>query len=842
MVFYDYFQSYNNYFWQWEENADVLAIPKDNTIAYSEFVTEILEILALQGLPPFGSLLLAIIATNPKGDKSIDTVYAILCDTLKTVDNVPLSNTIEFLKLFSELPEEYKKGKKRVLLFQALFENCHNITSIKNSKAIVKDYAANKFDKNQFVKQIEFNHGQYEKDFRTIEVLKNKFKDINDIIVKIASLPEIQEDTIKLNNPSDETETKEFTEQLIDNPKTFRVGSLVKRIWSGLNIPVHSALPSQQPIGGVSDLTNKGDFDKLLISEFANDDIVFLSRLANNEALFIRREIPPANNNLERVILIDVSLKNWGTPKAIAFATMLAIAKHPKTNIACSAFVIGNSFYPISIDSLDSIIDGLQILEGTLNPVNGLTAFFKEHPANKNREIFIITEPSTLKQAAMVKAMTEYHSFINYWIYTDADGNIDVYKKQQSSKKHIQHIQLPLELLWKKEFKATGNVKQRNESITSYPILFRNSLNSKKILTTPLGETFQITGDKALLRFFEKLSKPYEKGWEVIIENLPFANGEYEIGMLPNGEHILLMFNQQNRELSLLNINTQETKSLIFNDWKATSKHSFIFQDQKFYHLNHKGCWCIHPNGTLESDSIIEKKIVTQRNEELQKSAQNFLQGQGFLKNIKEIFINEDNHLVFNIHELLINKGSHIKIDQTNNRAKKTEATKINDTEFTFNDGSSITINRSGMLILKSSDTHIPIIYIPSLLNASLGVATDEDFAGNDYYYIEPQFELILENAGENRITIIKLIKEITERGLDDVHRLVHAAPIQIIQNVSKIKADLIQKTLEKEGASVKINRNNIHSFELEKISTLQFFEKHINPFVNHILSHGTKN
>jgi ribosomal protein L7/L12 len=841
MRFYDYFQSYNNYFWQWEEDAEIIAIPKSNTIAYRKFVNEMIVTLAPQGLPPLGPLLLAIIATNPSGNTSLDALHALLCEYLPSIKTDRYSKAIEFLKLLSELPPAYKVESKRYLVFQAIFENCHHIVSLKDSNAIATDITENRFHKDQLNTPKEWDVVQLDYDFRTIELLHHKFNSVNDIIEKITSLPSLNEQELDINYSETETVTKEFTEQLIENSKTFHVGSLVKRIWSGLNIPVHSALPSEQPIGGVSDLTNKGDFDKLLISEFANDDLVFLSRLANNEALFIRREIPPANNNFERVILIDITLKTWGTPKLIAFATMLAIAKHPKTTIACSVFAIGNAHHRVRIESVSDLIDALLLLEGCLHPVNGLISYFKEFPAHKDRELFLITESSILKQAAMAKAMVDYHSFINYWIYTDDVGNIEVYKKQQSSKKHIQHIQLPLQELWKKEPTIKRTERSDENSLTNYPILFRNSLNSKMVRTTNDGEIFQISTGKALLRFFDSSAKPQQKGWQVLLENLPFTNGDYEIGMLNNGDYLFLMFNPQNRELTIKNIITQESKTIAFTNWRSTAYQSFVFYDQKFYHLNQKGSWSILPNGTVEKDNYIDRKLFEEATEKNKNFSNSHFSGQGSYKNVRGIFINQNNNIVFTEHELFLNAGKHIKIDQLKGQVKLIEAVKISDAEFVFGDGSTIRINKLGMFILKSSDETIPIIYIPAILDASLGVATEYSFAGNEYYYSEPQYEVILENAGENKMQIIKLIKEVTDKGLSDVGNLVGDAPSTLLMNVSKTKAMSLKHALESNGARVTVHLSPFsNSLELEKISTSLFFEKYIHPFVKQILSHGT--
>src|SRR5690606_12726994 len=213
--------------------------------------------------------------------------------------------------------------------------------------------------------------------------------------------------------------------------------------------------------------------------EFANDDLVFLTRLANNEALYLQREIPPASNNLERVILIDISLKNWGTPKVLAFATMLAIARHPKTDIKCVAYGIGDTYYPLFADTVHSVIASLQILAGSLSAARGLSNFFKEFPDSQDRDVFLITTLAAIQQAEMIKVMNDNYRSIHYWIHTEADGSIEIFKRQQNSKRHVQHMQLPLDTLWQKEKRE--KVDGQLEKLPQYPILFRNSFNIKKI-------------------------------------------------------------------------------------------------------------------------------------------------------------------------------------------------------------------------------------------------------------------------------------------------------------------------------------------------------------------------
>lgn len=839
-----YFQSYQNYFWQWEDDGGVMAIPNGGTIAYKALAQEWLDKLAPQGLPPFGSLLLAVMATNTHGNAALDTVFSIVKPTLDQHHTSVLKNAINFLKLLSELPAPYREGNKRTLLFQAIFERCHNIASIKNSLEAAKQLKEDYFGIHHIPQKSEPAAVLVYRDFRPLELLNHNFKTAADIINKMASLPPLPEDPVLPDDAGEqETIPKDFIEQLTENPKTFFVGSLVKRIWSGLNIPVHSNLPSQQPLGGISDLTNKGDFDKLLVSEFANDDIVFLSRLANNEALYIHREIPPSKNNLQRVILIDVTLKNWGAPKIMAFATALAIAKHPKTDIDCAVYVVGEQFYPVSIDRVDTLIDALMILEGSLHPANGLAAFFKEYPVNKNMEIFLVTTPTVLKQPAMLRAMNEYSNRISYWIYTDAEGNIDVYKKQQSSKKHIQHLQLPLKELWTKEPRQKPTGSEQATGLAYYPILFPQFVTTKIFLSVSDGQVFKITPERLVFRRFDVQKPSYNKGWDLVYGTLPSGSGFYEAGIAEDGSYMLLCFYAQNREAHLVNLSNGKKIMIHFQHWKASNHSGFIFYNGRFIYQGLTEAWSIAVNGHIEKEELIYGDYYSKRAESLKEAARQNSSAQTVLKNINRVFINESKNLVVNKHELLLNIGNHLKLEQSVNSKPVFEAMKTGDLEFSFRDGSQAIINRAGIITLRSSNPNIPVIYVPSVLDAALGVATDTAFAGNKYYYKEEQFEVILKDAGVSKLNTVKSIKDIAGKSLADAKEIVDVSNSVIFTSCGKEHAINIKKTLEAGGAQVDIkparqlNGNTITS--QEDLGTRQFFQNYIRAFTEHIAANG---
>jgi large subunit ribosomal protein L7/L12 len=67
------------------------------------------------------------------------------------------------------------------------------------------------------------------------------------------------------------------------------------------------------------------------------------------------------------------------------------------------------------------------------------------------------------------------------------------------------------------------------------------------------------------------------------------------------------------------------------------------------------------------------------------------------------------------------------------------------------------------------------------------------------------EFDVILEEAGANKINVIKEVRTITSLGLKEAKDLVEGAPKPVKQAVSKDEAEKIKKQLEAAGAKVSI-------------------------------------
>ncbi len=69
----------------------------------------------------------------------------------------------------------------------------------------------------------------------------------------------------------------------------------------------------------------------------------------------------------------------------------------------------------------------------------------------------------------------------------------------------------------------------------------------------------------------------------------------------------------------------------------------------------------------------------------------------------------------------------------------------------------------------------------------------------------QTEFTVILAEAGEKKINVIKEIRTITALGLKEAKDLVEGAPKTVKEGVSKDEAEKIKKVLEENGAKVEI-------------------------------------
>jgi len=93
-------------------------------------------------------------------------------------------------------------------------------------------------------------------------------------------------------------------------------------------------------------------------------------------------------------------------------------------------------------------------------------------------------------------------------------------------------------------------------------------------------------------------------------------------------------------------------------------------------------------------------------------------------------------------------------------------------------------------------------------VSASMPMAMTPLTGGNGEAKAEEEktaFDVVLAKAGEQKIAVIKVVRGVTDKGLQEAKQLVDTAPQVIKSGVNKTEAEELKKKLEEAGAVVEI-------------------------------------
>ncbi len=732
MIAVSYTQTYHGYFWQWEDAAQVaaLAVPGTSaTIAWRAYIADALQLLAPQGIPPLGTLLAAIVATNPNGADNIEHMASGLLSLAKqSRDEEILADACNFLRILAALPQDVKAGNNRKLLFQSIFYKSHKLLSLTDSAKCVR-YLAQTENAHIIAAPIYSAPNLLRVEFRPLALLAAKFKTLEDLLAHLVPINWLPPEPVEIpelpkvpNTPAD------LISQLTTNPKTQKIGSLVPLLWAGLQIPLHASQVGGMPLGGIADISNKGDLDRLLLSEYANDDWLLLSRLASNEALYWRREVPPAHHNNDRVILLDTSLRMWGTPRLLALAVAVSVTHHPRSSLVYDVFGVGSSFRQLPLTTVGHILGAMQEMDASLTASVGIDSWFAQNTPT-NQEVVVITSTPNLRHPHFIQTVSKYPAITSI-IAIDNSGVLDFYNVTKSGRSHRQQMALPLQKLWQQKEKNESHV---NTIASAIPLRFVNASTDRKVLITAEGAIFQITRDKNLF-YHPGFKNMHVTGWVLLATGIPTYNCHYAMGTLPTGHFLMLLFNRNDNTIQLRNLTTNHIHTVKFPHWQPTDYPSFIFVNDAFFHQNYSGSWQIHTTGQVIEVPAMQLSLFSDVDTKIKETEKKLPVRHTVLRNIHTIYINIAGNLVVNIHELIVKRNMHIKFEKTQNDQQVVVAPPNQAGLFTFPDGSTIENHVAGVLILRSSNSQIPTMYIPSVVGGSIGIATDNAFSGNLYY------------------------------------------------------------------------------------------------------------
>ena len=94
-----------------------------------------------------------------------------------------------------------------------------------------------------------------------------------------------------------------------------------------------------------------------------------------------------------------------------------------------------------------------------------------------------------------------------------------------------------------------------------------------------------------------------------------------------------------------------------------------------------------------------------------------------------------------------------------------------------------------------SAAAPVAVAAVPGAAGAAAAAAAEE----------KTEFDVILSAAGDKKIQVIKVVRELTGLGLKEAKDLVDGAPKPVKEKVTKAEAEDMKKKLEEQGAAVQV-------------------------------------
>jgi len=382
-----YFRPSEESFWFWSDDGRTVLWSDGTTLAFREELEIVLERLAPRGLPLCGALLLLLGAcrdnyssTGPGAARL--RALAQLWE-INELESQPLkwalTRVLERLDTIRELPPKLRQSPAaKAILAEVVFERIPMHFPAESAAQIVQG-----FQQGFPPASLQVVAGAKNPRWSYWYVLRSLWRALESGLNVEALTLRAETGLDQIVAPAEvepplTEKTRLLLAQLRTDDELFGLGRLAENLMAAVQLPRPLAQPEELPLGGVTDLTNRGPLDRLLLSELAQDDLTLSVRVALNEALYLRRETPPRQPATCRVLLLDSGLRQWGTPRI--FATSLALAFQATGNNERETQVYRahrDQIQSVRLHDREGLVAHLGVLEPDLHPGAALPAFWR---------------------------------------------------------------------------------------------------------------------------------------------------------------------------------------------------------------------------------------------------------------------------------------------------------------------------------------------------------------------------------------------------------------------------------------------------------------------------------
>lgn len=392
-----------DYLWRWAGDGSAVEWEDGSTVCLWMELHALLHYLAPQGLPPLGSILMVLMACRQSaaGAHASAREFATRAtggDEASASSMSLLRRLSAVLETVSQLPEDLRSGlPAKAHLLTNLFEGIANRISAEESAKILDQ--ADTWSLPQLLPHPPALNGlaRLLRDLKAIAGVHQR-QDLRSLEARLRTgLEFVEIRPAELPEPprSPGGSALPLLRQLENHHDSglSALAAAARRMVAMFSLPRPAGFPQELPVGGISDITNRGPLDRLLPSELAADDDVLMARLANGEALYYRRDSPPDEPATERVILMDSGIQTWGLPRVFLLAAALGLQEGAKGESVSVHRRNGPVFQPLSLGKITDVRACLEFLSPDPAAAAALSDFPLDTTSGSSMEVFFLTTP-----------------------------------------------------------------------------------------------------------------------------------------------------------------------------------------------------------------------------------------------------------------------------------------------------------------------------------------------------------------------------------------------------------------------------------------------------------------
>ena len=530
-------------FWKWDEDVDAVLWADGRTIAFITELAEILEGEAPYGLPSMSGVVLLLAACRDSWSTAPPPVHALLGqirwidEHLATIGSEShydadwLNTLLEDLHKISELPRELRASTRaKSALIAALFEDEQHRTSRETAETVIDVLQREEIPPLCVEPITMHDFGWQVANIEAIRRLAERLVrfDLNAFRLRMETGLDIEVLPAEIEEPL-ARRVRQLLDDLKDDEELAGLARLTRSLMAVTNLPRPLDVNEDLPIGGVSDIANRGSFDRLLLSELAADNDVLTMRVAMNEALYLRRETSTQTPPRHRVVIVDSGLRLWGVPRVYATSVAMSLAAMTETHVEFTAFrPEGSLLEPIDFATRDGLIEHLHTLLPDSHPGEALQRLQLDlAECDHEYDAILVTAEDVLADPAFQQALDNDGEAIRFIAAVTRDGGFRLLERTPRGVKVLREASLDLDHLLAPSEKPTQPLIDSDGPsrlpaimrVSPFPLRMPHHMNWKQAWTDGRGWLFAVTNDHRLMLWDES-----DKAARQIIERLPARN------------------------------------------------------------------------------------------------------------------------------------------------------------------------------------------------------------------------------------------------------------------------------------------------------------------------------